>query len=231
MQGDLKETSTDVLKAVFPVVLIVLLLNFTLLGMPASIVGRFLIGAILVTAGLILFLLGLKVSILPMGEVIGSELPQIGSVPLILLWTFLLGYTATMAEPPVRVLASYVEHASDGEVSSLLLIAFTALGIGLFMALAILRIFLGIPMAYLFAGGYIFILILSFFTPAQFLSIAFDAGGTTTGPVTVPVILSLGVGVTSVLGGKSSVADGFGLVGLASMGPVMAVMLMGVLLG
>jgi len=231
MQGDLKETSTDVLKAVVPVVLIVLLLNFTLLGMPASIVGRFLIGAILVTAGLILFLLGLKVSILPMGEVIGSELPQIGSVPLILLWTFLLGYTATMAEPPVRVLASYVEHASDGEVSSLLLIAFTALGIGLFMALAILRIFLGIPMAYLFAGGYIFILILSFFTPAQFLSIAFDAGGTTTGPVTVPVILSLGVGVTSVLGGKSSVADGFGLVGLASMGPVMAVMLMGVLLG
>jgi len=231
MQGDLKDTAGDILKAVVPVVIIVLLLNFTLLDMPSGIVGRFLAGAVMVTAGLILFLLGLKVSILPMGEAIGSELPQLGNIPLILLWTFLLGYTATMAEPPVRVLAGYVEHASDGSISSFLLIAFTALGIGIFMALAVLRIFLGVPMAYLFAGGYLFILVLSYFTPEEFLSIAFDAGGTTTGPVTVPVILSLGVGVTSVLGGKSSVADGFGLVGLASMGPVMAVMLMGVILG
>ncbi len=231
MINDFQENAKDILKAVVPVVILVLVLQFTLLELPAVLIWRFLLGAAMLTVGLSLFLLGIKVSILPMGESIGSELPQLGSVPLLILWTFLLGFTATMAEPPVRVLGAYFEHATEGEVSDFSLVFFAALGIGIFMALAIIRIFLGVPIVYLFAGGYAFILLLSLFVPSQFLSIAFDVSGTTTGPVTVPVILSLGVGVTAVLGGKSTVAESFGLIGLASMGPIIAVMLMGVILG
>ncbi len=228
MQDDLKETSWQIFKAVLPVALLVLILQFTILGMPIALVGRFLLGAVLVTAGLTLFLVGLKISIIPMGEAIGSELPQIGSIALILFWAFFLGFTATMAEPPVRVLASYIEIASKGSVESNTLVLFTALGIGVFIALAVLRIVLQVPLLYLFAGGYTLILVLSFFTAPDYVPIAFDASGATTGPVTVPVILSLGVGVTSVLGGKTTVQEGFGLVGMASMGPILALMLLGV---
>ncbi len=231
MHGDLKETTWQIFTAVLPVAVIVMILQFTLLDMPGELVGRFLAGAVLVTAGLVFFLLGLKASILPMGEAIGAELPQIGSVALILFWTFFLGFTATMAEPPVRVLAAYVETASDGEINSLLLVMVTAAGIGLFIALAVLRIALQVPLAYIFAGAYTIIIILSFFTPPQYLPIAFDASGATTGPVTVPVILALGIGVTAVLGGKSTVGEGFGLVGMASIGPILALMLLGVISG
>ena len=229
MQDEFKETLWQIFKGVAPVAILVLILQFTMLGMPLDIVGRFLLGAVLVTAGLTLFLIGLKMSIIPMGEAIGSELPQIGNIAIILFWAFFLGFTATLAEPPVRVLATYVEIASAGELGGDTLVGITALGIGIFIALSILRIVLQVPVAYIFAGGYTLILVLSFFTSPEFVPISFDASGSTTGPVTVPVILSLGVGVTSVLGGKSSVKEGFGLVGIASMGPIIALMLMGVI--
>lgn len=228
---DLKETSWGIVKAVLPIVVIVFILQFTILGMPAIFIWRFLFGAVMITVGLILFLFGVKVSILPMGEAIGSELPQIGSLAIILFWAFLLGFTATLAEPPVRVLATYIEHASDGELGRYALILITALGIGVFISMAILRIVLQVPLYIVFLGGYGLILLLSFFIPEEFMAIAFDASGVTTGPVTVPVILSLGVGVTAVLGGKSTVAEGFGLVGIASIGPILTVMLLGVIMG
>ncbi len=231
MQGDIKGTSWGVFKAILPIIIIVLALQFTLLGLPSAVIWRFLVGAVFIAAGLILFLLGVKISIIPMGEEIGSELPQIGRLGIILFWTFLLGFTATLAEPPVHVLASMIEEASEGNISRVLLVCLTALGIGLFVKLAVLRIVLQVPLVYLFALGYTAILVLSFFTPSQFVAISFDASGVTTGPVTVPVILSLGVGMTSVLGGKSTTAESFGLIGLASIGPILAVMLMGVILG
>ena len=231
MQDDLKETTWQIFQGIMPVALLVLILQFTILGMPLETVGKFLVGAVMVTAGLSLFLVGLKISIIPMGEAIGSELPQIGHIVVILFWAFFLGFSATLAEPPVRVLASYVEIASAGELAGNMIIIVTALGIGLFIAMAILRIALQVPITYIFVGGYTLILVLSFFTSPEFVPVSFDASGATTGPVTVPVILSLGVGVTSVLGGKSSVQEGFGLVGIASMGPILALMLMGVIAG
>ncbi len=231
MENELKKTSLEVFKAILPIVLVVMILQFTMLDMPTVLVGRFLAGAAMLTLGLVLFLLGVKISVLPMGEAIGSELPQIGRLGLILFWTFFLGFTATLAEPPVHVLASMIEEASQGEIGYSLLVFLTALGIGIFVTLAILRIVLQIPLAYIFAGGYTLILLLSFITPPDFVAISFDASGVTTGPITVPVILSLGIGVTSVLGGKSTTGESFGLIGLASMGPILAIMLMGVLLG
>jgi hypothetical protein len=105
-----------------------------------------------------------------------------------------------------------------------------AIGVGIFIVFSILRILLGVSIKWMLAIGYISVIALSFFTPAEFLAISFDAGGVTTGPMTVPVILSLGTGITSVLSDRNSISDSFGLIGLASIGPIMTMMLLGVLL-
>lgn len=185
----------------------------------------------MVTTGLFLFLVGVRVSLLPIGEMIGSRLTSRGSLSFLLVAAFIFGFVITVAEPDVRVLAHQVDIASDGAIDSGILIISVALGVGFFVSLAILRILLGIPIAYLLATGYVFVVVLSFFTPPGFVAISFDAGGVTTGPMAVPFILALGVGATSVLGGKSTVAETFGLIGLASIGPVIGVMILGVIFG
>jgi hypothetical protein len=199
--------------------------------MPWIVFARFLIGALMVMAGLLLFLQGVKIGLLPMGEAVGSELPKRGSIAFLLFFAFLLGFAVTVAEPDVRVLAHQVDFVSHGMVGSNLLIFTVAVGVALFVAMAMLRIVLKVPITWLLAGGYLLILLLSFITPASFVPIAFDAGGVTTGPVTVPFILALGLGTVAVMGGRSSFADGFGLVGLASIGPVIGVMLLGMFYG
>jgi len=144
-----------------------------------------------------------------------------------LIFSFIIGFITTIAEPDVRVLSTQVDYVSNGAIPQLLLILSISFGIGIFVSLAMLRILYGIGFPYLFISGYAIIILLSLFTPQSFVAIAFDSGGVTTGPVTVPIILSLGIGVSSVLGGKSALSDGFGLIGLASMGPVISVMLLG----
>ena len=188
-------------------------------------------GVILVCAGLILFLLGVRLGLLPLGEQVGAALPKTGKAGLVIFFGFLLGFVVTVAEPDVRVLATQVDFVSAGAVSKNILIYTVALGVAIFVGLAMLRIMSGIPLPVLLVGGYVLIFVLSMFTPPHFVPISFDAGGVTTGPMTVPFILALGVGVASVMRGKSVSADGFGLVALASIGPVLAVLLLGVLFG
>lgn len=229
MASGVKESIREVLLAVAPITLVVVLLQVSIIHMPLVFFARFLIGAALVTIGFFLFLQGVKTGLLPMGEMMGAELPKRAGLPLILLMAFFLGFVVTIAEPDVRVLAYQVDFVSQGQIGKSPLILTVAIGVGGFVCLAMLRIILGIPIAYPLAGGYLAILVLSLFTPPDFVPIAFDAGGVTTGPVTVPFILALGIGTTSVLGGRSSLSDGFGLVGLASIGPVLGVMVLGIL--
>lgn len=229
MASGVKESIREVLLAVAPITFVVVLLQVSIIHMPLVFFARFLIGAALVTIGFFLFLQGVKTGLLPMGEMMGAELPKRAGLPLILLMAFFLGFVVTIAEPDVRVLAYQVDFVSQGQIGKSPLILTVAIGVGVFVCLAMLRIILGIPIAYPLAGGYLAILVLSLFTPPDFVPIAFDAGGVTTGPVTVPFILALGIGTTSVLGGRSSLSDGFGLVGLASIGPVLGVMVLGIL--
>ena len=229
MIEDFKEGLIEVVKAVLPITGVVILLQVFLITMPWIEFSRFLIGVLFVMAGLMFFLQGVKIGLLPMGEAIGAELPKHGSLIFLLFFAFILGYAVTMAEPDVWVLAGYVDEVSEGMVSRYILVLFVALGVAIFVTLAMLRIVLNVPIAYIFAGGYALILILSWFTPDDFVPISFDAGGVTTGPVTVPFILALGLGVTAVLGGRSSFKDGFGLIGLASIGPVLSVMILGII--
>lgn len=231
MMEDIKEILLEVLQAIGPIVVVISLIQFFIIRTPISLFWQFLAGAILVTAGLFLFLVGVRVSLLPIGEMVGSRLTSHGSLLLLLVAAFIFGFIITVAEPDVRVLAHQVDIASGGAIDSGILIISVALGVGFFVSLAILRILMGIPIIYLLATGYVFVVVLSFFTPPGFVAISFDAGGVTTGPMAVPFILALGVGATSVLGGKSTVADTFGLIGLASIGPVIGVMILGVIFG
>lgn len=229
MHKQVKEGIYEVVMAVMPITIVVILLQIVLINMPWILFSRFLIGVAMVMAGLFLFLQGVKIGLLPMGEAIGAELPKRGSMFFLLFFSFVLGFMVTLAEPDVWVLVGFVDSVSQGMVNRYILVVSVALGVGIFVTLAILRTVLNIPIAYLLAAGYIAILVLSFFTPSDFVPISFDAGGVTTGPVTVPFILALGLGVAAVLGGRSSLNDGFGLIGLASIGPVLGVMILGIL--
>jgi len=231
MSKELSGLVREVLFAVLPITLIVCALQVSLLHMPWEVFARFLLGALFVAAGLFLFLLGVKSGLLPMGESIGAQLPRSGSLAYLLVMAFLLGTAITVAEPDVRVLAHQVDFVSDGLVGRGLLIGVVAVSVGVCVAGAVLRILAGVPITRVLAAGYLLVLILSFFTPETFLPIAFDSGGVTTGPVTVPFILALGLGTVSVLGGKNSFQEGFGLVGLASIGPILGVMVLGMVYG
>lgn len=226
-----KSTVLEVVYAVVPVTIFVSILQFTVIHMSWATFLQFLIGVVMISIGLILFLLGVQTGLLPIGELLGSTLPQLKKVWIFVLFGFLLGFVVTVAEPDVRVLASQVDFVSEGAISKNLLIYAVSLGVGFFVALALLRIVLNFPIAYILVISYVLVFALAAFTPAAYVPVAFDSGGVTTGPMTVPFILALGIGVTSVLKGKSASSDGFGLVALASIGPILAVLLLGVIYG
>jgi hypothetical protein len=227
----MKDVWRETRQAVLPLAAVVLILQTLVLSMPFAVIARFVLGAAMVMAGLLLFLKGVRIGLLPMGQAIGAELPKKATLGWLLVLAFVLGFAVTVAEPDVRVLAYQVDYVSGGEIGRSLLVLSVALGVGISVALAMLRILLGVPIAWILAAGYAGVLVLSFFVPASFLPVAFDAGGVTTGPVTVPFILALGIGVVSVLGGRTAIGDGFGIVGIASIGPIVGVMLLGILYG
>lgn len=231
-----KETVAEVIYAILPVTIVVFILQFTVIWLPAAEFLQFVIGVIMVSTGLILFLVGVHIGLLPVGEMIGSSLPATGKLWLVLGASFLLGFVVTVAEPDVRVLANYIENVSQEsdvveEIPRNLLIYTVALGLAIFVVFAIARLIFNIPIRYLLVVGYGIVFLLSAFAPTDFIPISFDAGGVTTGPMAVPFILAYGVGVAAVLKGKSSSADGFGLVALASIGPVISVLTLGIIYG
>ncbi|MBS4030113.1 MAG: DUF1538 domain-containing protein [Clostridiales bacterium] len=225
----IKEIFLEVIYAVMPITLFVIFLQFTLMRLPLHTFLQFIIGVIMVTLGLSLFLLGVHIGLLPIGELIGSYLPKTGKVWLVIFFGLILGFVITVAEPDVRVLAIQVDMVSQGIISKNILIYAVALGVAISVGFAMLRVILNIPIHYLLIAGYALVFTLAGFTPSQFVPISFDAGGVTTGPMTVPFILALGIGVSSVLAGKRSSTDGFGFVALASIGPIIAVLLLGVI--
>lgn len=228
---DVKDVAKEVLTSVLPVVVLVITLQLILFENPGPKILQFATGAVMVTLGLGLFLIGVKVGLLPLGEAIGAGLPQKGSFLLLLLSMLFIGIAITAAEPDIRILTHQIDQVSGGGIPKNLLISFVAIGVGLFITIGTARVVLGIPMSYILIGSYGLIFLLAALAPPHFVPIAFDSGGVTTGPMTVPFILALGVGVTSVLSGKDSLSDSFGFVALAVIGPIIAVMLLGVIYG
>ena len=226
-----EETIWEVVYAIMPITLLVLVLQYTLIWLPFESVLQFLVGVVFVSVGFALFLIGVHIGLLPVGEMIGSALPKTGKVWMILLFSFILGFAITVAEPDVHVLSSYVDQASDGAIGKWTLILPVALGLGLFVALAMVRIILNISIKWMLFVGYltVFIIASTSMVSEEFIPISFDAGGVTTGPMAVPFILAFGVGVATVLRSDDKSADGFGLVALASIGPLLAVLILGII--
>ncbi len=227
---NVRDTFKEVAAAILPVTVVVILLQIVFIQLPLEALLQFLIGAAFVGLGFFLFLLGVTAGLLPVGEMIGKQLPKTRNIFIIVGTGFLLGFVVTIAEPDVRVLTKQINLVSDGAIGAGMLVLSVALGLAIFVALAMIRIIFSIPIHYMLIGGYVLVFTLSLFVPNEFIAISFDAGGVTTGPMAVPFILALGVGVASILrSGSSAAGEGFGLIGLASIGPILAIMILGVL--
>ena len=224
----LLEKGKESLISVLPIILIVLLLHITIVPLKWGQLLSFLIGTILLVAGTSLFTLGAEVSMMPMGERIGSETTKSRKLPFILITCFIIGAVVTIAEPDLKVLAHQVPIVADN-----IMMFSVAIGVGLFLMISFLRVYLQIPLSWLLIGFYliIFALMLSPLVPDNFIAVAFDSGGVTTGPITVPFIMALGLGLASVRGDKTTEEDSFGLVALCSIGPICTVMLLGIFNG
>ena len=220
----LKEKIHEALASVVPITLIVLALSFSLAPLPLNIMALFIGGAVLLILGMGLFSLGVDIAMSPMGEAIGVSMTRTRKVGLVLVISFLIGLIITIAEPDLQVLA---EQVSD--IPNLVLVLTVGVGVGVFLVVAMLRILFNIPLRFMLLGFYGLVFLLSAFTPGRFIPLAFDAGGVTTGPITVPFILALGIGVASIRSDKNSHDDSFGLVALCSIGPILSVMLLGVI--
>ena len=220
MQKKLKEKISESLTSVLPVTVIVLLLSFTLAPMPTGTLMLFLLGAAMLIVGMGFFSLGADMAMMPIGEQMGGKLGggwRLASVALICV---LIGAVVTIAEPDLQVLAKQVPSVPDAVI-----ILSVAAGVGLFLVVSMLRTRFGLPLAPTLVGLYALVFGLSIFVPNEFLAVAFDAGGVTTGPITVPFLMALGSGMAGVQGKDG---DNFGMVALCSVGPILMVMLLGV---
>jgi hypothetical protein len=226
----LRERLLEVLKTVAPLIAVVCLLQFTIVHAPAELFIRFVVGAVLATVGMLLLFAGVDLGILPMGRFIGAELPRKGSLSLILVVAFALGFATTIAEPDVLVLASQVDAVSQRRIAGSLVLYVIAFGLAALTAAAMARIAFGWSMRGMLTAVYAVMLVLALAAPAEFIPVAFDAGSATTGVLSAPVIIALAIGLSSVLRGRSALSDGFGLLGFASAGAIIAILVMGIVL-
>lgn len=223
MNEKLKEKVKESLSSVLPITLIVLVLSVTLVPMEIGTLALFLTGAVLLIVGMGFFQLGAEMSMTPLGEGVGKTLAKREKVLLIVLVAFALGTIITIAEPDLQVLANQV-----ASIPNSVLIWTVAVGVGVFLALAVLRILFRTSLAKCLLGAYALLFVLTLFSPKEFLAVAFDAGGVTTGPITVPFIMALGVGVSAIRSTQGHDDDSFGLVTLCSVGPILMVLLLGI---
>lgn len=220
----IKEKIKEVIKAILPMVAIVLILSVTIVPMPTHVVMVFLYSCILLTVGMVLFTIGSEQAMAPMGQHVGARITKTRKLWLILVLGLLLGFMVTISEPDLQVLANQVQS-----IPNRVLILAVSGGVALLLLAALLRMVLDIPLQRMLLFFYIISFILAYFAPSDFLAVAFDSGGVTTGPMTVPFIMAFGVGVSSLRGSRRSSQDSFGLIALCSVGPIIAVLILGLI--
>jgi hypothetical protein len=218
----------EVLTAVSPV-LVLFLIFLLVFKLPKNMLLTLFKGVLFAFAGLALFLQGVKVGFLPVGMQMGSILGGLPHRWILIPLGFILGFVATLAEPAVRILSSQVEKSSSGYIRSNIILFTLCFAVGIFIALGMTRVVYGIPFYYIIIPGYLLAIILMFFSKPSFTAIAFDSGGVATGPMTVTFIMALAVGAADQIEGRDAVIDGFGLVALVALAPIIMVMLLGFL--
>ena len=226
----IREKFKEALSAVLPITLIVIVLNFTITPLDSHYFLRFLIGAAAIIIGLTIFLFGVEIGITPIGSLMGKSLARSNKFWFVAIATLILGFLISVAEPDLHILAGQVETVTSGAIGKFGIVTVVSVGVGLMISAGLLRILFNIPLHKFLTVSYFIILGLGIFTSPEFLAIAFDSSGATTGALTVPFMLALALGVSSMKkDGQDSENDSFGLVGIASAGAIMAVMVMSIL--
>lgn len=219
----LVEKIKESLTSVLPVAAVVFLLLITIAPVSAPILISFILGTLLLVVGMGFFTLGAQMSMMPMGQYVGSKMTKTKKLWIVLLVSFFVGLMITISEPDLTVLAEQIST-----IPNMTLIIAVAIGVGIMLVVAMLRMVFKIKLKYLLLAFYGIVFILAFFVPNSFLALSFDSGGVTTGPMTVPFIMALGVGVSSIRADENADNDSFGLIALCSVGPIIAVMILGI---
>jgi len=212
-------------KSIIPITIIILVISIIFSN--ASLINllpSFLIGASLLIVGMTLFNIGIDISMVEIGSKIGNDLTKRKTIPIILLFSFIIGFIVTIAEPDLSVLATQVPS-----ISSDILINSVGLGVGIFLLIAVFRLLFQLNFSVLLAIFCIFTFILAFLSPSEFVPLAFDSGGVTTGPLSVPFIIALGAGLAFKRRDKKKKEDTFGMISFCSIGPIIVVLILGIL--
>ena len=223
------DTIIEVFIALLPLVAFFAYFQIVYLKLPKTEVANMVKGVILTFFGIVFFLQGVHVGFLPIGELLGQGLVQHTGPWFVIPVGFILGAVATFAEPAVRALSEEVEKVSAGYIPQILLLATLSMGVGLSIALAMVRIIMGIPLMYLLIPGYGLALAATFISKENFISIAFDSGGVATGPMTVTFIMAFSVGVASEIEGRDPLIEGFGMIALVALIPILSVLILGLI--
>ena len=227
---DLKKEFKSTIKSLSPAIAMIFFFQIFLIQMPLLEFIPIVAGLIFTISGFVFFVQGAKLGLLPLGERIGASLIERRAILMILIFGFLMGIVLTIAEPDVRLVAYQIEMVMvDDLISTIELIFVTALGLGIFALIALLRIVFNTPIHYILIPGYLICLILAFFSSEAFLVKAFDMAAVTTGPMTIPFLIALGIGMASVLGGRDRVTVGFGIMAVGSIGPIIAILIWGII--
>ncbi|KOF12013.1 hypothetical protein AC739_00400 [Planococcus glaciei] len=220
---------TEVGMALVPLFIFFALFQVFMLKLPRQRVFQILLGFILTFFGLAFFLQGVHVGFFPIGQMMGESLGEMPYPWIIIPIGFVLGFVATFAEPAVSIMNDEVDRVTGGYISAKLMLYTVSTGVGISVALSMVRILFGIPLWYFLIPGYLLAFILVFFSQPIFTAIAFDSGGVSTGPMTVTFISAMAVGVASVTEGRDPLVDGFGLIALVALTPILAVLILGLI--
>ena len=225
--GVLRDKLKEVLSAVSPIVIIVIILNFTFVDIPTMLLVQFILGALAIVLGLSILLFGIEIGILPFGNHMGSSFLKSNKMWYVIVIGFLLGFFVNIAEPDLQVLANQVSSVMGGFIPMFVILVAVSIGTGVMLALGIMRIVKNIPLRIMFTIVYGVIFFLAIFSSSDMMAIGFDASGATTGALTVPLVLALSLGVASMKKNrKSSEEDSFGLVGIMSTGAILGVLIL-----
>ena len=217
------EKVKESLASVVPIAAIVFILCFFVIDIPTELLMSFVMGVVMLILGMGLFTLGADLSMTPVGEHIGSAVTRSRKLWFLIIVSLLVGVIITISEPDLQVLAQQVPN-----IPNAVIVWSVAIGVGIFLVIAMLRILFAIKLSYFLIVFYIIVFVVAQFVPKSFLAVAFDSGGVTTGPMTVPFIMALGIGVASIRSDSNAENDSFGLVALCSIGPILAVLLLGI---
>src|SRR6056297_1958359 len=211
-----------------PIVVVVAVFQFAVLQQAPEGLASIVTGLVIVIFGVALFLQGLEMGVFPVGKSLADEFAAKGSVPWLMIFGFCMGFSAVIAEPALIAVAEQAESISQGLIDPWTLRVLVAASVGGVIAIGVLRIILGWPLHWMMIGGYLLVVTVTFFSPPEIVGLAYDSGGVTTNIVTVPLIAALGLGLAASIRGRNPLIDGFGLVALAVMVPMITVQAYGI---